>query len=289
MAFLKQNQQRDIGQQWRMPVNNSNADILTSVSAADAWDGVIKYYNAGVLTVDAGQAAGTVVVIKLKNNNILNSIGDVIGTNNDTSFAFGTGTILTTRVAFPYRVAELYSDQSGSARANAITENFSNGQWCLDHENGIIYGKKATNGTTDTASYLIYLPATGGSSGPATNININQVAGTSTNAGQGAIGTGTLRVTEGSSTMQAQGLDATGADTYATVKTAGALATHILVVNKGANGAIISLDGGTTDHFTVLGGTSLGLDAVTIAAGVNIQAKNETAGANYTNLYVSIW
>ena len=89
-------------------------------------------------------------------------------------------------------------------------------------------------------------------------------------------------------TMQSQGLDATGQDAYATVKTPSANATHILV-SCGSFGAIISLDAGTTDHFTVQPNMTVILDAVTITSGVAIQAKNLTGGSNYTNLSVSIW
>lgn len=89
-------------------------------------------------------------------------------------------------------------------------------------------------------------------------------------------------------TMQSQGLDATGQDAYATVKTPSADATHILV-SCGSNGAIISLDAGTSDHFSVQPNMVLALDAVTITSGVAIQAKNLTGGSNYTNLSVSIW
>lgn len=168
--ILKQQQQQEISQQFRMPVNNSDADTITAVSGTDAWDGVISYYNSGALTTDAGQLAGTAVVIKLKNNNILNAVGSMVGGNQDTSFAFGTGTILTTRVDFPYSIAESKATDTGVNLLNAITADFANGEFCIDHENGVIYGKKATNGTTDTASYKILSAATGGSSGPSSNV-----------------------------------------------------------------------------------------------------------------------
>lgn len=178
--LLKQVQQKEASQQLRVPVNNSSADTITSVVGETVQ---FYYYLAGVLTVDAGQPAGTVVVSKLENNNILTSLGDCIGSNNDTSLVFGTGTILTTLVAFPYAIWEQYSDQSGADRANAITATFTNGQYCIDHESGTIYGKKATVGTSDTGDYLIY-QTSGTSGGPTANVNVNQWGGVGTSLGQ---------------------------------------------------------------------------------------------------------
>lgn len=92
-----------------------------------------------------------------------------------------------------------------------------------------------------------------------------------------------------SAPMQSLGADATGQDAYATVKTPTANATNILVSLTGANAAIISLDAGTTDHFTVPGGSLITLARVTITSAVAIQAKNATGGSNYTGLSISIW
>lgn len=105
----------------------------------------------------------------------------------------------------------------------------------------------------------------------------------------GVVDANTQRVTEGSTTMQAMGTDATGADTYATVKTPTADATHIIAINTGTNDAIISLDAGTTDNFPLAGGANLVLDGVTIRSGLAIQAKNLVGGSNYTGVSISCW
>lgn len=102
----------------------------------------------------------------------------------------------------------------------------------------------------------------------------------------------TINVVSGGSAAaspQVQGVDATGQDAYATVKNPTADATHIFINNKGANGCIISLDGGVTDHFTIQGGAIITLDSIAINNGVAIQAKNETAGQNYSDLTITIW
>lgn len=84
-------------------------------------------------------------------------------------------------------------------------------------------------------------------------------------------------------------LKATGADTYADVITPSEDKSHILIYNAGTHGAVISLDEGTTDHIPVPGQSTLTLDYVRIEDGVKIQAKNLTAGSNFTNLYVMVW
>lgn len=88
---------------------------------------------------------------------------------------------------------------------------------------------------------------------------------------------------------QPQGYDATGADAYATVLTASADRQHLYAYNSGTHPAILSVDSGTTDHFTIPGQTAFVFDDLMIDSGATVQAKNATAGSNYTGLYVSIW
>lgn len=182
MTLLDKNQQQGVSEQRGMPVEVV-ADSQRVVSiAAEAL--TFQYYNAGTLTTDAGQAAGTVVVIKLANGGVLNAVGDVIGSFNDTSFAFVTGTILTTQVAFPYLKAEEHDRNTGTLKAQAITNGFTNGQWCLDHRNGIIYGVKATTGSSDTANYKIAVQQAGSGGGVASEIDVVKWGGTATTLGQ---------------------------------------------------------------------------------------------------------
>lgn len=109
-------------------------------------------------------------------------------------------------------------------------------------------------------------------------------------AGVGAAGATTQRVTEGSTTMQARGTeDVAGADTYTTLKTPSANATHAFITLGGTNDAVISFDGGSTEGPVIPAGTAVIFDGLTITSGVAIQGKNKTAGQNYANLNVSIW
>lgn len=107
--------------------------------------------------------------------------------------------------------------------------------------------------------------------------------------GAGAVTSMSPRVTMGSTSMLAQGTDATGQDGYATILTPASACTHLYISLEGSNAAIISLDNGVTDHFTVQAGSILLFDGLTISASVNIQAKNRTGGSNYTNLNMSAW
>lgn len=191
-GLLNNLQQLEISEQRRMPVDNIGADAIYSV-AGEAVQ--FYYFNAGVLTVDAGQAAGTTVVAKLLYRNIKNSLGDVVGYSNDTSLAWTTGTALTTLKPFPSITAEESerNELTLAAKAAAIVSGFGNGEYCIDHRTGTIYGVKATTGTSDTAAYKVETTVSGGS-GPASDVNLVKVAGTAVAAGSGAVTAGTQRV-----------------------------------------------------------------------------------------------
>lgn len=215
MTLLKNAQQREISAQMPMPVDNVGSDAIYSVSGETVQ---LYYYNAGVYTIDAGQAAGVVVTGKLLYRNIRNANGDMAGTHQDTSLSF-TSTAFTTEVAFPYGVKEQYSDLTGTARAAAITSGFSNGDYCVDYRTGALYGVKADNSVTLTnAAYKVETAASGGA-GPSSDVNLVKVAGTATAAGAGAVTGGTLRTTLASDDPAVALLGTIDADTGA-IKTA---------------------------------------------------------------------
>lgn len=185
-GLLERSQQDKVSQQTRFPVNDLSSNTIKTISGETV---NLYYYNDTVLTADAGQAAGTIVVAKLNNGNIKTAIGDVIGHNEDTSFSWTTGTILTRRVDFPHLTAETFSRAPGREKATFITKNFSNGDYCIDHEYGIIYGKKATAGTSDTATYKVEMSLSGGGGGVASNVNIEKIGGTNAIVQNSAFGT----------------------------------------------------------------------------------------------------
>jgi hypothetical protein len=85
------------------------------------------------------------------------------------------------------------------------------------------------------------------------------------------------------------GTDVTGQDTYATVLTPSEAKTHIMITNEGANAAIVSLDAGVTNTISkVPGGFVMVVDSISVTTAA-IQAKNFSAGQNYTNLTISVW
>lgn len=186
--------QNGVSPQRRLPVDDGVTANAQSVSG----EAIQFFYYAanGTLTQDAGQAAGTIVVANLVNKNVLNALGDGVGNFGDTSFSFGTGTILTQ--PRPFRAllaesAELAGDlalQAAQNRAIAVTEGFQNGWYTIDHEHGVIYGVKATTGTSDTGSYKVLVAGGGGS--VSENVNIAKVGGTATvNGGvAGSLGVG---------------------------------------------------------------------------------------------------
>lgn len=84
------------------------------------------------------------------------------------------------------------------------------------------------------------------------------------------------------------GTDATGANAYADVLTVPRTVRYLHAA-VGANGAIISIDGGKTDAYAIPANTERLFPAQDIAAGSVIQGKNLTGGSNYAALYVSVW
>lgn len=152
MGLLKDSQQKEISLQRALPVDDiGNASVVKSVSAETVQ---LYYYNAGVLTADAGQAAGTLVVAKLTYDNILSKIGDVIGGSNDTSFSLANANTFDAEVLFPYRDAELKDTETAANKALEIGNSIlANGQYCIDYRTGMLYGRKKNTGTTVSASY----------------------------------------------------------------------------------------------------------------------------------------
>lgn len=344
--MLRSNSNRETGQlsvspQSRMPVD----DGITSNTQSVTGDTCQLYYYtaAGVETIDAGQAAGTATVGNLTNKNILNGLGFTVGEYGDTSFAWVTGTIFTRLVPFRGLLVEEVEGNgetktlTGQERLNAVTAGFRNGDYCIDHEHGVIYGVKATTGVSDTCNYKVLVSGGGGS--VAENVNLTKVGGNTVTTGAGAVSSGTLRmthasddpvttalqiiddwdesdrakvnpivgqagvaggagassattqrVTEGSTSMLARGTeDVAGADTYTTLITPATACTHLAYSLQGDYDAILSLDNGVTEHMVLPARSSAVLDALTISASVNIQAKNKTSGSNYANLNVSVW
>jgi len=85
------------------------------------------------------------------------------------------------------------------------------------------------------------------------------------------------------------GLDAAGADAYAKVLDAPARVCHYAHVSVAAGGAVVSFDGGSTDHVALPPNTSFLFEGLAITTSAEVHGKNLSAGSDYTNLRVSVW
>jgi hypothetical protein len=136
-----------------LPVDVKNSSpVVTSITGETVQ---LKYFNGAVLTNDAGQAAGVAVVAQLANGGVKNILGSTQASKSDTSLAF-TSTALTAEVDFDWRKLEQVDYATLKERLEFIVKDFTNGQYCVDYTNGVIYAKKASTGATLTAcSYKV--------------------------------------------------------------------------------------------------------------------------------------
>ncbi len=150
---------------WALPVINQVSQLYSSTAFVASTDFII---GAG--------AAGTSVTIHMKYGQILSNFGRV-GSFGNSSFVWGgaAATTFTTEVAFVANTANTGGD----------TTNLTNGQYMIDYETGIVYGKKADAGTTGTATYSYWL-GTSASSGGGGELNITEVGGVAISLGQKA-------------------------------------------------------------------------------------------------------
>ena len=243
-------------------------------------------------------AAGTTGVVTLDKAPIFNSDGGKVGQVDSTSFAWVTGTILVTEVAFNHR-------QTDAVQLAAM----ANGEYAIDYDLGRIRYKKNTTGTSDTCNYTsrqlnVELTAGGdieigavelkdGTTDARAEINAaNTARTTSTNVvvvqvidENGSVVGGST----GPSAPQAVGTLASGTDAYQTVVATTAARSHIKVSLAGANDAIVSIDSGVTDHIYVQANSEVILDDLLIATTKNIQAKNAVGGSNHSKLAITVW
>ena len=124
--------------QYALPVINQVASQFQSAKVA----------TAGTDFAVAAGAAGAALTIKLPFAPILGNFGRT-GNFGNSSLTFGAGlaTTLATEVAFI----------ANSASNGGDVTSLSNGQYMVDYEAGVVYGKRADTGTTGTATYSYWL------------------------------------------------------------------------------------------------------------------------------------
>lgn len=178
------------------PSSNTGTDI-----AGPSW--MNGKYGSGVvtpatLTTDAGEAAGTIVMAKLNYSGILDSLGAMIGNDQETSLSWTTNTVLPKKYLQPFQkfhiedVAHKELIDIAYSIGKGLT---TNGEWALDHRSGMIVGRKATTGTSDTAAYKVQTQTTGGGTAIAATVNVGKIGGNTVTAGAGAVAAGTQRIT----------------------------------------------------------------------------------------------
>jgi len=133
------------------------------------------------ISVSAG-AAGTTGITSTASAPVLDSSKTRIGDINDTSFAWVTGLVLTTEVAYNYK-------QKDSEQLAAL----ANGEFAIDYNTGRIRYCKATTATSDTANYTT--KANSFTVSGTSDVNVAEVAGTATDVNNGSVSAGTQRVT----------------------------------------------------------------------------------------------
>lgn len=85
------------------------------------------------------------------------------------------------------------------------------------------------------------------------------------------------------------GVDAVGEDTYADAVVAPARVCHHVLIRVSTHPAIVSFDGGTTDHLYIGAGEVVAMDGLAIPASAHIAGKNAMPGSNYADLRVTVW
>lgn len=141
------NYQGDATPQRGLPVFNKDASTVPATTTPTSV--TLNYFNGAVLTSDAGEAAGTLVIASLAHGGIKNKLGTNEATVDDTSLAFG-GTALTTEVELDWRLMEQLDRTSLKKRLDTIGKTLANGEYCVDYASGVVYGRKASTATALT-------------------------------------------------------------------------------------------------------------------------------------------
>jgi hypothetical protein len=140
--------QYQVSAQTPMPVDPMDSSSTASTYSEAA---VVQfyYYNAGTRTIDAGQAAGTIVDGVFSYRNIYDSLGATIACKKNTSLAF-TCNAMTTEIdasANPalMQIMEGNDTNTPAEKAAAIGAFLlNNGDYVVDYRKGVVWVKKAT-------------------------------------------------------------------------------------------------------------------------------------------------
>lgn len=146
-------QVREVSATDPLPIDDKGTS--SSVGSASAETVQLYYSNAGVMTADAGQAAGTMVYGKLTYDNLKNAAGAWEASYGDSSLSF-TSTALTAEVSPATVGDDLLTAGRLTSLFSALSSKLSNGQYIVYYAKGLIIGKKADNSTSLTNTAYKY-------------------------------------------------------------------------------------------------------------------------------------
>jgi len=192
MKILNPQLQNQVSLQTPMPVDDMS--VSSAVTAVTGETVQFYFDNSGTRTIDAGQAAGVAVSGQLANKNIFDSAGSRVASFNDTSLTF-TSTAFTTEVRRPVDTATWETAQfdTWANKLAVATSGLANGEYWVDYRSGTLYGIKASSQVTLTSTgYSINKALSGGGGGVASDVNIDEIGGTTVVTGgvNGSLGIG---------------------------------------------------------------------------------------------------
>jgi hypothetical protein len=264
MADLK-----NVSLQHPLPVDQPfESQVLISMPAEAV---VLKYWVGNVLTVDAGQPAGTPVVGKLLRGGILSAVGDTPGYKGNSSLVV-TSTALTTEVFRTYE--DFYSMKlvDGGQQLADLVKSLKNGEYIVDYQTGTIYGKKADNSVAVSVVYNVSSPlVTTVPPGPSSDVNVVGVSGVAVTLGQKAMGSsfpvviasdqGSIPTVAGANTTLLAGQKSVAL--VATPEPVTAIATavkSVVIQAKSTNTAVCSVGNAAAQYHELYPGDAVSID-----------------------------
>lgn len=116
---------------------------------------IIKYFNGTTLTTDVNSAAWTPIIIKLWLGWIKNQLLTALGKYGDSSLSI-TATVLDTEVESTPEMFEAVDLLWLKEWLTQLTKWLSDGQYIVDYQKWVIYGKKKNDLIIISASYSVW-------------------------------------------------------------------------------------------------------------------------------------
>lgn len=144
--------------QFALPTIEQTGSTYTSTGFVAATD----------FTVPAGAAAASVTIHL--------PVAPILGNNGRTGYFGNSSLVLTGAIATTLSSEVAFI--ANSANTGGDVTSLTNGQFMVDYETAIIYGKRVDNATTGTATYSYWERTAGGAAGGTVSTDLTQIAGT---------------------------------------------------------------------------------------------------------------